>query len=528
MIRARFLLCAMLFAAPFTFSDSVVLGVAPYEQLGKEYYIGALYLADAENSNQPQRILTDTRAQKMVIKVTASRWSERKFTEVWRQDLTLNNDMAADAALTGLMLDFTRFPKEKLTTGDEIIIHYRPTTGTEVLLNNEVVMKAEGKAFFNSLVRSWIGEVPHSRVFQQQILGDSSQGVSTDKLLSRISATAIQSARVSLVSGWQAAEAAARQAVLDAEKARLAAERREEEVRRQAAAEKKRLEEERQQALALAEQRRKEAAEAAKKEDSVSAQKALEEQRAAEQKARELAAAQEQNDEALEMEKQQQLAVTYAKDLYQWEVMRDVYKRISYPEWARQFNQEGVVEIEFIVGKQGQLLGVSRVNPADGFLAQELKDAVNRAAPFDPFPVNINDGQIRISFGYEFTLEERVAELPEAPVAPAGLPTEEDMTSVQKAVAWAKYKDQVTAELESAIEYPFWAQDLKQEGEVSAEVTIRADGTISKVKIKKRSRHNILNQEVEQAMDRVGSVASFPGWVKDDALTVLIEHTFKL
>jgi TonB family protein len=142
--------------------------------------------------------------------------------------------------------------------------------------------------------------------------------------------------------------------------------------------------------------------------------------------------------------------------------------------------------------------------------------------------VKITDGQIRISFGYEFTLEERVAELPDAPVAPEGLPNDEDMTSVQKAVAWAKYKDQVTAELEGAIEYPFWAQDLKQEGEVSAEVTIRADGTISKVKIKKRSRHNILNQEVEQAMDRIGSVASFPSWVKDDALTVLIEHNFKL
>ena len=530
MMRLLFLSALIIGSA---FSQTYLNGISPYEQLSKEYYIGALYLPEAESNRQA--IIADTRPQKMVMKVTAGRWSQRKFAQFWRQDLALNNDMSQNAELTSRLLAFTTFPQQSLTAGDEIVVQYTPTNGSEVYLNGERVVQYEGQAFYKAILKSWLGEVPHSRLYQSQILGNRTDvGTRRSVLQTRVNELAIAPDRQGLVSGWQAAEEAARLALEEAREEERRRREREAEERRQAEAERQRLEQERQRQLELAEQRRREAEQARKKseeseEDSEEVQQALLAQQEAERRAAELAreqAARQREQQAAQLRTQAQ---QYALDLYRWEVLRDVYKRVSYPEWARQFNQEGVITIEFVVGSQGQLLGVTGLQPADaGLLGQELRDAVNRAAPFKPFPVQISDKQMRIVVDYEFTLEDRVAEVPTAPEPPEGLDPEGEMTSVQKAVAWAKYKDEVRAELAAAIEYPFWAQDLKQEGDVSAEVVIRSDGSIADVKITRRSRHNILNQEVEQAMDRVGSVSAFPGWVQDDTLTLLIEHSFKL
>lgn len=529
----RFLLLSLMLIGS-AYSQTYLNGISPYEQLGKEYYIGALYLPEAQSDRLA--IITDSRAQKMVLKVTASRWSERKFAQFWRQDLALNNDMSQDAELTARLLAFTTFPRQSLTEGDEIIIQYTPVSGSEVFLNGERVIQYNGQEFFKSILKGWVGEVPHSRLYQTQILGQQTDvGTRRSVLQERMSALAVAPDRQGLVSGWQAAEEAARQALAQAREEERRRLEREEEARRQAERERQRLEEERQQQLELAEQRRREAQAAREQaqqndgEDSEEVQQALQAQQEAEQRAAELARQQAERQRELEAAQLRTQAQQYALDLYRWEVLRDVYKRVSYPEWARQFNQEGIVTIEFVVGSQGQLLGVTSLQPTDsGLLGQELRDAVSRAAPFKPFPVQIQDRQMRVVVDYEFTLEERVSEVPDAPVPPEGLDPDGELTNVQKAVAWSKYKDEVRADLSSAIEYPFWAQDLKQEGEVSAEVTIRSDGTIAAVKITRRSRHNILNQEVEQAMDRVGSVAAFPSWVQDETITLLIEHAFKL
>ncbi len=532
----RFLVILCLVVSP-VFAQTYLNGIASYEQIGKEYYIGALYLPEAQQNRD--LVLSDNRPQKIVIKVTASRWSPRKFEQVWRQDLALNNNLADDLALTKQLIDFTRFPKENLTTGDVLVFQYTSKDGTQVLLNNEVVISAAGKKLFNALLKAWIGDVPNSQRFQKQVLGqDTLIEQSTVDLKDRFDALNVQAERSKLVSGWQSLEKQAQLALAKAEeelrkeKARAEAEKkRQEEARKKAEAEKQKREEERKKALALAEQRKKEA-EAAKADngnDLEKVQQALAAQKAAEEKAAELARAQKELELQSQRTEQEKLSQQYALDTYQWEVLRDVYKRVSYPEWARQFNQEGIVTVEFIVSNSGQLLGISSVSPADsGLLGQELKDAINRAAPFNAFPVQLKDRQLKLVVDYEFTLSDRVAELPPQPKAPEGVAAQAELTPVQKAVQWAKYKEQSISKIEASIEYPFWAKDLKQEGTVAAEVTILSDGSVKSVKLTKRTRHSILNQEVELAVDRIGSFGVFPEWIEDKSITLEIEHTFKL
>ena len=533
---SRFVLVLVVILNP-VFAQTYLNGISSYEQLSKEYYLGALYLPEAQQNRD--LVLSDNRAQKMVIKITASRWSPRKFEQVWRQDLALNNDLGEDIALTKQILDFTRFPKDNLTTGDVLEIRYSSKDGTEVLLNNETVVRVEGKKLFNALLRAWIGDVPNSQHFQQEVLGQETllQRSNADSA-SRFHALITEPERLKLVSGWVELEKQAQLALAQAEddlrqeKARLDEQRkRDEEARKKAEADQKQREDERKQALALAEQRKKEAdaAQADASSDVDKVKQALAAQKAAEEKAAQLA--KEQEEQAVEIQKTQQeiLGRQFALDTYQWEVLRDVYKRVSYPEWARQFNQEGIVTVEFIVSNRGQLLGISSVTPADsGLLGQELKDAVNRAAPFNAFPVQIKERQLKMVIDYEFTLSDRVAELPPQPQAPEGVDALAELTPVQKAVQWAKYKEQSVAKIEATIEYPFWAKDLKQEGVVAADITVMADGSVKSVQLTKRTRHSILNQEVELAVDRIGNFGAFPAWIEEESITLQIEHRFKL
>ena len=99
---ARLFCCLLLTSVAF--AQTELNGVATYEVLGKAYYTGALYLTEA--TSDPAVIQGDLRPQKMVIRVLAKRWSPRKFEQVWRQDLALNNDLSADPKLTEQLIGF--------------------------------------------------------------------------------------------------------------------------------------------------------------------------------------------------------------------------------------------------------------------------------------------------------------------------------------------------------------------------------------------------------------------------------------
>jgi TonB family protein len=520
--------CTLLLTSAY--GQSFLNGVSAYEQLNKEYYLGALYTVDA--INDPAEILADTRPQKMVIRVTAKRWSPHKFNELWRQDISLNNSFANKLELTKAVIAFTDIPKENLTLGDELEINYNSNQGTIVSLNGYQVLSHPGKELFNALINTWIGEVPPSRLFQSDILGQEAIVTSNkDVLIERFDNLSINPQRLDLVGKWQAAQQAAAAALAQAEEELRQQKINEEIAKQRAAEEKKRLEEERKAAVALAAKRKQEAEAAKKKQqqntEATEAEKveiaaAIKAQEEAEARAAELENKQDDSN-------QQVLAKEYAERLYRWEVQRDVYKRVSYPEWARQFDQEGLVRIEFIVNDKGQMVGITSITPEDsGLLGQELKEAISRAAPFKVFPSELASPQLAITIEYEFSLEDRIAELPEMPKAPAELKKNTEVSLAEQAVIWQNYKQQIKADISSAIEYPFWAQDLKQQGVVKVEVTVSRQGIITNAKLTKKTRHAILNQEILDATERVGGFEPFPEWINESSVTVSIEHEFKI
>ena len=295
-----------------------------------------------------------------------------------------------------------------------------------------------------------------------------------------------------------------------------------------AAARAKKLEEDRRKAMALAEQRRRETEQAQQeKRNEEEVARAVAAQQEAEREAARLLAAQQRNRQQQAQAIVQAQMRLYAFDLYRWEVLRDVYKNVSYPEWARQFRQEGIVTAEVVIGRHGQLLGITSVKPQDsGILGQELKDAINDAAPFGVFPVNITADRLRITIPYEFALASEEGPLPTKPKMPAALV--KAMTPEQKQAAWQQYQADVVRQIQAEIEYPGWARDLKQQGRVILEVTLDASGAVNRIKLKTRSRHDMLNDAMQQAVTKVGGFDAFPEWVSDRYLTVTVDHRFQL
>src|SRR5690554_8172845 len=86
---------------------------------------------------------------------------------------------------TTLFRSFTSFPRSDIKAGDEIVIDYQPGGNSRILLNNDLVVEASGTTLFNYLVNTWIGKLPPTREFRNQILGQEASSDSHKETLDR-------------------------------------------------------------------------------------------------------------------------------------------------------------------------------------------------------------------------------------------------------------------------------------------------------------------------------------------------------
>jgi TonB family protein len=143
-------------------------GLAAFEQLRKEYYIGALYLGWP--GHDTATILAMPGKRQMELRVTADRWPALRFAQMWNQAITINADGGALNANAMDILAFTSIPKGDLLAGDQLIIETEPSTGTRVTLNGVLVQSTKSNALFNLVLSAWIGSRPPSSEFKRDML----------------------------------------------------------------------------------------------------------------------------------------------------------------------------------------------------------------------------------------------------------------------------------------------------------------------------------------------------------------------
>jgi periplasmic protein TonB len=358
--------------------DLNINGVASFEQLRKEYYVGALYLGWP--GHDAAAIASMPGKKRMELRITADRWPALRFSQIWNQLITINNPSATINSNAMDIVAFTSIPKGDLVEGDTIVIELTGNNTTQVSLNGVTALRTDSPILFSMLLNTWIGQRPPSSEFKRDILELPKDTASTE-LVARFNSIHPNDARKKAIAAWglkAEPEAAAATAVTAA----AAAVPRPTPVAVPTPTATPAVPAKKAEPVAAA----KSEAEMKAKETPVTAappvQPAVEAPQPAANEAK---------------EKQKALYSAYASS-----IRKMVVKEIDYPKRAVKENIEGLVMIKVKVDRSGNLVGVDIVQPADDMLDAAAERAAQKAAPFpkpsDDLEGNIFETQIPIVF----------------------------------------------------------------------------------------------------------------------------------
>lgn len=380
-------------------ADLPRVGLASHYVLTDEHYIGALYLESPAST--PEEALAAPGAKRMELRIAIDSWRARSFSGMWNQLININNPPDELAPLTAEIQAFANLLEDRLVFGDQIRIDLIPGTGIAVSVNGVKLMESKQEAFFNVLLRCWVGPRPPSSDFKKDILAI---GKNNADLADRYDVTLPEPGRRDLIAGWPAAapfRPAAR--VIQPAPARAPA-----------PAPAPRAATTAQPAPAVP-------APAAPPVDTPPVAQADEPAPVpvAEKPAPQpesvtkpvtsapvpapepepAAAPSAETPVALSDEEIETLLRTYRAY-----VLRDTYKKVRYPDRAASRNQEGEVVMSITVRRDGSLLKTAVAQRSYPALNSAAEDAVKQAAPFVAAP----DGLPGESFTFEIPIRFRI------------------------------------------------------------------------------------------------------------------------
>lgn len=490
-------------------SHSLTLnGIGSYQQLRKEFYIGALYLTNP--SNDPQAILNSTGSKRMALKVTTKRWSPRRWSLQWQNDIAINNPFSNDKDLTEQLMLFTGFLEENLRTGDEIIIDYVTAKGTNVSINGVRIIETNTDELFNYLVNVWIGKLPPSGEFKARILDQMDDGKEKE-LMDRYNSITYNDQRSNMVSGWIKAR----------KDALIAEQRKQEAAKKQRLAKAQKAKDDAQaKVLAAAEAKKK-----AKQKKTYVAPKVVKKKKVITKKKK---VASVKPSKKTKSKKEKAAEDKYYLDLYKWELVREIRKAVEYPEWAKNFGQKGTVTLNFNVNRKAEVTGVSGENDdVSVLLVSELHRAILAVVPFILPPDALPGQSWKMSVSYEFDPRKDTQPFVKKPTKPSTLVANTKISRAQYKQTLSRYIDDVRAIIVDNIEYPVWAKKLNQKGKVEIEIKVNKDGNVIDSKEIKLNRHDTLNQAVRDAIEAVQPLPPIPEELKLNNTRVLIKYNFK-
>lgn len=347
-------------------------GLAVFEQLRHEYYLGALYLP--ATASTPDDAVSMAGPKRMDLRIITDGWSPRRFARQWNQLISINNPPELQEKLADEIIAFTSLPKGDLRAGDQLVITQYPDKGTEIRLNGTRLMQTGNGALFNLLLNCWVGPRPPSSTFKKNIL-NMPQGEEGSRLLVLYDVSEPGEARRKETAAWKGSSSPPK-----AEKPEQAAPQ----VERSNPAPPRKSEEE----LARERREREEAERArqaaAERERQAAIRKALAE---AEAKARAEA-------------RRQQVINEYSSKM-----VLASYEHVRYPKRALKLNQQGTVMLEVILNRGGDLVSVDVLQSSSyPALDDAAIKAVQRTAPFPKMPDEITEDSIKFTLPFTFQI----------------------------------------------------------------------------------------------------------------------------
>ena len=501
-------------------ADLKINGIASYQELNKEYYVGALLLEDSLSN--VEEITAYKERKQMKLLVTTSRWSVRLWQQQWQNNIAINNAIINnDPKLQQDLEFFTSFLKDKLIKGDELVIDYTPGRGTRIKLNNYPVIKTNNDKIFNYLLNTWIGKLPPSREFKSRIV-NLALDATTREMVSRLDGNVLSEHRVNVISQWY--EEPKKELVV-AKKTKPVKKSTDSDKQNKKKEERKKSHKklemakiEKQKSLAKKKQIAKEKKERLKRE------KLAEKKRAAREKAEKAARAAKLKLAKVQEKKEAQLAQYYFRDLYQWQLRQAIQGEVTYPAWAKQFSQEGLVEAKFTINRKGKVTSVNLLDEAvPKMLGAEVDKAIRKAGLKTLPPKKLEGKDWSFTVTYEFNLKDKTQKKLQAPQKPKHMRVvggESDIKVV------SEYMSTVREKVIAALKYPSEAVLLKKRGKASIFVTLDRQGNVLKVFEKFKAKHAILTKALSNAVNRAKPLPVMPAGITKDKITVDITYKF--
>lgn len=362
-------------------------GSAIYEDLGKQQFVAALFVEDlSSNANSIQLQQSPKRMEVRII----NDYSKRRWLNLWMQSISINNDRESFSGSAQEVIDIMRAPRSAPKRGDVIEYLFDPDQGTSVRFNGTELITNYPPEVFNILLRTWIGPIPPSTAFKDQLLGNSID-MDADELLTDIQP---QSSRVALAASWMAPapEPIALEPVAD--EATTAADTPEAEPQLAAA-----------ESIAADPESTAAATDQAETLEGPE-QIAAETEQIADNEDTNLAATagtgEEQEEEIVDFN----VSETLAQRDYTPLVVAQIYKAIRYPNRAADKNQQGTVRIGVTIDRSGDLISaVITQEPRYRLLNQAAHKAVKKAAPFPQLPEEMKADSFEVNLPITFRLQ---------------------------------------------------------------------------------------------------------------------------
>ena len=135
-----------------------------------DIYIGSLYL---EKKQKTAKDVYQAFGEKRIsMYFLYKELSKEKLVDGWNDGF--NNNLTADE-LVKFKSKINAFNNLFITVkkGDIVNLHFIPTTGTEVTINNKSRGLVAGDDFFTALLKIWLGDKPADSNLKKAMLGDA-------------------------------------------------------------------------------------------------------------------------------------------------------------------------------------------------------------------------------------------------------------------------------------------------------------------------------------------------------------------
>lgn len=360
--------CSLAIAA-----EPMLNGIAVHTELSKEQFIGELYANPL--SNNPDALTSSTQAMRMELKILTPDMSMRRFSRLWIEGMAINNTPALLTEQADNMVKFDGLFKGRLVPNDTIVFSYEPGKGVNVTVNDVLLGNIASEKFFGMLLRTWIGKVPLSSDYKDNML---MAGKVNPELKARFEKIKPTKERTTEIAAWSKIKTPAEIAA-EKEAAKSSAQASSTDNTKQLAAQK---------------------AEAAKAEAAkLEAAKAEAAKLAAQKAAATTPDADDDDAPALTAQ------TLLARQFYVSDLLKKIRTNTKYPKRALDRNQAGSVRISVVINRAGNVIRTSLLEGSQHEqLNEAAMEAISQSAPFPPMPDAVSGNSFEFTVPTTFTL----------------------------------------------------------------------------------------------------------------------------